>query len=303
MSETPFRAGYVALLGKPNVGKSTLMNTIVGQKVSIVSNKPQTTRRRILGIATTETYQIAFIDTPGIHEPHTQLGKAMVDQARSALSSVDLIVYVADGSHHPGEMDRQIAGEIKRANADQSNSIPVLLCMNKMDLLKAEDVQRNVDAYSALLGTEEYMLTIATRGTNVEKMVELIVSKLPERAPYFAEDEFTDQSSRFLAAELIREKILKATHQEVPHSVAVVVDEWNEEGNLTRISASILVEKSSQRAILIGKQGQFLKKIGTEARLEIEQMLEAKVFLQLHVKVSEGWRMSPRVLHELEYSE
>jgi GTPase len=177
--------------------------------------------------------------------------------------------------------------------------------MNKMDLLKPEDVVRNVEAYSALLGTtgDDYMMTTATMGHNVDKLMEMIVSRLPEGAPQYEDDEFTDQSSRFFAAELVREKILVATRQEIPHSVAVMVDDWEDTPNLVRIGATILVEKASQRGILIGKQGQFLKKIGTEARIEIEQVLGKQVHLDLHVKVSEGWRMNPRVLRELEYSE
>ena len=301
MSASPFRAGYVALVGKPNVGKSTLLNFIVGQKVSIVSNKPQTTRRRVIGITTTDAYQIAFIDTPGIHEPHNRLGRAMVEQARMALARVDLIVFVCDGSHHPGEMDREIAKQIKQGQPEAK--IPVVLCLNKMDLLKAEDVQRNVDAYCGLFGTTEYMLTTATRGANVDKLMEIVVTHLPERAPMYDQDEYTDQSSRFFSAELVREKILQATRQEIPHSVAVMVDEWDDEENFTRIGATILVEKSSQRGILIGKQGAFLKNIGTLARAEIESILGHKIFLELHVKVSEGWRQNPRTLHELEYSE
>jgi len=295
-----YRSGYVALLGKPNVGKSTLLNYIIGQKVSIVSNKPQTTRRRVIGIDTTPEYQIAFIDTPGIHEPHTRLAKSMVEQARMSLGDANVILFVADGSHHPGEMDREVAKLLKR-----ESTIPVVLCMNKMDQLKAEDVVRNVDAYKAMLGIEDadYMMTTAIKGENVDKLLEIIVSKLPEQDPIYPDDAFTDQSQRFLAAEMIREQILIATRQEIPHAVAVLVDEWEEETGLIRISASIIVEKSSQRAIIIGKQGQFLKKIGTSAREEIEKMVEQKVFLQLHVRVSEDWRMSPRVLHELEYSE
>jgi GTPase len=297
----PYKSGFVSLIGKPNVGKSTLVNTIVGQKVSIVSNKPQTTRRRVLGIHTTDDYQIAFIDTPGIHDAHTQLGKAMVEQARSALGDIDVIVYVADGSHHPGEGDRQIAALIKQAAPE----VRRLLCMNKMDQLKAEDVLRNVNAYREILelGEDDFMLTTATRGQNVPKLVDMIVERLPSGDRMFPEDEFTDQSSRFMVAEFVREKILHATRQEVPYSVAVMVDEWEDGEDLIRISATILVEKSSQRAILIGKGGQFLKKVGTSAREEIEEMLESKVFLQLHVKVAEDWRQSPRMLQELEYSE
>lgn len=289
-----FRAGYVALIGKPNVGKSTLLNHIVGQKVSIVSNKPQTTRRSVLGITTTDDYQVAFIDTPGIHEPHTVLARSMVEQARKTLDEADVLVYVADGAHHPGEDDQQI-GKMIRSVAGK----PIVLCMNKMDQLKAENVQRNVDAYCALLGTEEYMMTTATTGVNVDRLMALIVSKLPERDPVFDEDEFTDQSARFMASEFVREKILIATRQEIPHATAVIVDRWEEEESLIRIDASILVEKASQRGIIIGKQGQFLKDIGSRARAEIEALVGQKVYLQLHVKVAENWRMNPRILHEL----
>ena len=297
MTNLPFRFGQVALIGKPNVGKSTLLNRIVGQKVSIVSNKPQTTRRKALGIANGPDFQIAFVDTPGIHEPHNRLGRAMVEQARAGLMDVDVAVYVADGSHHPGEMDKQIA-EMLKANLGEKRSI---LCLNKMDLLKAENVERNVKAYEALFDTEETMLTTATRGENVDELVKLIVARLPERAPEYGEDEFTDQSSRTLAAELVREKILHATREEVPHSVAVMVDDWTVEGAMIRIEATILVDKTSQRGILIGKGGAFLKSIGTKAREEIEKTLGQKVFLALHVKVSEGWRQNPRLLAEMEY--
>lgn len=279
------------------MGKSTLLNRIVGQKVSIVSNKPQTTRRKALGIANGDGWQIAFVDTPGIHDPHTRLGKSMVDQARAGLADIDVAVYVADGSHHPGEMDKQIA-EMLKGNL---HGAKLILCLNKMDLLKAENVERNVSAYQELFGTEIFMLTTATRGDNVNELVRIIVENLPEKAPQYDEDEFTDQSSRYLAAELVREKILHATRDEVPHSVAVMVESWDEDEEPLRIEASILVEKASQRGILIGKGGQFLKEIGTKARLEIEEVLGQKVFLALHVKVSEGWRQNQRILQELEY--
>jgi GTP-binding protein Era len=306
-----FRFGNVALIGKPNVGKSTLLNQIVGQKVSIVSNKPQTTRRRVVGITTADGYQIAFIDTPGIHEPHTKLGRSMVEQARKALHDVDVIVYVADASHHPNDGDREIARLLTGIEVNSLENpanlvpIPVVLCLNKMDLLKADAVQRNVDAYTGLFKTEDYMLTTATRRFNVDKLLDLVVSKLPEGEPQYDPDDYTDQSSRFIAAEFVREKILIATKQEVPHAVAVMVDSWEEEEatDLVRIQASIFVEKASQRAILIGKQGQFIKKIGTEARSEIEQLLGKRVFLELQVRVREDWRMNPRMLQELDYAE
>jgi len=294
METTVHRAGLVALIGRPNVGKSTLMNAIVGQKVSIVSNKPQTTRRNILGIATTPNYQIAFIDTPGIHEPHTQLGKSMVEHARRSLSEADVILIVVEGSKHPGEAEQSIATVLV------NETTPKVLCLNKMDALKAADVARNVGAYTALFGVEDFMMTTATRGHNVDRLVEMLVERLPEGPAMYPEDEFTDQSSRFMAAEFVREKILIATRQEIPHATAVMVDGWKD-GDLTRIEATILVEKASQRAIIIGKQGQFLKDIGTKARAEIEELLGHQIYLELHVKVAEDWRMNPRIIHELEY--
>jgi GTP-binding protein Era len=217
------------------------------------------------------------------------------------MSDIDLILFVGDASRHPGEMDKQIAHWIKDSRLN--HPVPLLACLNKMDLLKADDVQRNVDAYNALLEPDDYMLTTASRGHNVDKLLDEIVERLPARAPLYGEDEFTDQSSRFLAAELVREKILLATRQEVPHSVAVMVDGWELEPGLIRISASIMVEKASQRGILIGKQGQFLKAIGIKARAEIEHLLGSQVHLDLHVRVEEDWRMNPRLLHELEYSD
>jgi GTP-binding protein Era len=294
----PFKTGTVALIGKPNVGKSTLLNRMVGQKVSIVSGKPQTTRRRVVGIAQGPEHQVAFVDTPGIHEPHNRLGRAMVEAARAALNDVDLVLFVGDASRRPDEEDKAIA---KLLTADQTS---IFLCLNKMDLLAPEFVVENVEGYCKLLGTEEYMLTTATKGENVEKLMDLIVSRLPEGEPAFSVDDFTDQSSRFMAAELVREKILQATRQEVPHATAVLVDDWEEpEEGVVRISASIIVEKASQRAILIGKQGQFIKRIGTQARLEIEALIGRQVYLELFVKVREDWRMNPRMLHELEYME
>lgn len=335
-----FKSGYVSLLGKPNVGKSTLLNALVGQKVSIVSSKPQTTRRRVLGIATGEGFQVAFIDTPGIHEPHTRLGRAMVEQARMALGDVDLLVYVANGATAPDEADKSIAkllsGVTQRGfgspdykahpftppviltdeEGEEMAEVPVsieypepegatriVLCLNKMDQLKAQNVAKHIHLYCDLFGTDRYMLTTATQGVNLDKLMDMIVDGLPEGEPMYSEDEFTDQSSRFLAAELVREKILLASRQEIPHATAVLVESWDEEEAITRIQATIFVEKSSQRAILIGKGGEFLKKVGTQARQEIEQMLGQKVFLQLHVKVREGWRQDPRTLKELEYSE
>lgn len=296
----PFRAGYVALVGRPNVGKSTLLNAVVGQKVSIVSDKPQTTRRRVVGISHGKQtdgsgYQIAFIDTPGIHEPHNRLGRAMVESARAALGDADMVLAVVDSSVQLSEAEERIGQMVRAAG------LPTLLCLNKMDLLKAEFVQKNTDQYTATFGAEDSMLTIATKGENLDHLVELIVSRLPERPPIFAADEYTDQTARFLTSELVREKILQATRQEIPYAVAVRIDQWEEEEKRTFIRATIVVEKASQRAILIGKSGSFIKTVGTAARGEIEKLIGRNVFLELFVKVEEGWRQNPRLLHELEY--
>lgn len=288
--------GHVAVVGKPNVGKSTLINLITGHKVSIVSSKPQTTRRRVMGIVSKPEYQIAFIDTPGIHEPINRLQRAMVEQARGALDGIDAILVVVDSASRPDDIEQSIARLVK-----QHKEVPVVLCLNKMDHLKAEHVVRHVEEYTELFGTEEYMMTIATKNENVDKLIDILLSHLPERAPFYPADEFTDQSARFLAAEYVREKILIKTRQEVPHATAVVVESWEDEGNLTRISATIIVDKTSQRPIMLGKAGAFIKEIGTQARVELEEMLGNKVFLELHVKVQEGWRQNPRILHELEY--
>lgn len=294
-----FRSGYVVLLGKPNVGKSTLVNALVGHKVSIVSNKPQTTRRRVMGIAQGADYQIAFVDTPGIHEPHTRLGRALVDQARAAMSDMDLILFVADGSKSPDDLDKSIA---KLISSMGNRRPPVLVCLNKMDKMSPDQVVPNVEAYCKLVNTEAYMLTTATRGDNLLKLQAMILEQLPEGEAIFPEDEFTDQSSRFLAAELIREHVLTHTRQEVPHATAVRVDDWVEEDDgVLHISATVLVEKQGQKAILIGKQGQFIKELGTQARLAIQEMLERPVFLELHVSVRENWRMDMAMIQELEY--
>ncbi|MFQ3587441.1 MAG: GTPase Era [Fimbriimonadaceae bacterium] len=293
-----FRAGTVAIVGKPNVGKSTLLNRIVGQKVSIVSNKPQTTRRAIMGIARTDAYEIAFIDTPGVHIPHTVLGKAMLRQAETALSDVDAILVVVDGSQRPDELEQRIASMIA---PEIRGAAEVIVCLNKMDKLKPEHVIERTEAYTDLFRSDQYMLTTATDGTNVDKLVAMIVAALPEGDPRYPEDEFTDQSSRFMVSEIIRERVLVSTREEVPHATAVYIDDWDESRpELLQIRATILVEKPGQKAIIIGRAGQNIKKLGTEARTEIEELLGRHIFLDLHVRVREEWRMNRRIVQELE---
>jgi GTP-binding protein Era len=293
-----YRAGTVAVVGKPNVGKSTLVNALVGAKVSIVSNKPQTTRRRSLGIVHGEDFEAALVDTPGVHEPHTALAKTMVQEARAALAGVQVILIVVDGSKPPNTEDEELSRMLRAAE-----DVPRLLCLNKMDLLKPEFVVRNVEAYQKVFATERYVLTTATKGHNLDLLLESLRDLLPPGEARFGEDEYTDQPSRVLSAELVREKILNATRLEVPHATAVHVVEWVEEGERVVIHAVILVEKPGQRAILIGKGGQFLKTVGTAARKEIEELIGQNVYLQLHVKVESDWRMNPRILQELEFGQ
>ncbi len=292
-----YKSGKIAIVGRPNVGKSTILNAIVGQKISIVSEKPQTTRTSLVGIAHRQNAELVFVDTPGIHTPHTRLDREMLAASKGALDHVDVILAVVDGAHHPGELDREVA----KAVDQQGAGVPILVCLNKMDRLKAENVEPFIAAYCQLFKTEEYMLTQANRAINIDKLEEMIIAYLPPGEPQFEEDDLTDRSSKFLSAELVREQILNRTRQEIPYSCAVIVDVWEDEESETRIEATILVEKPSQRGILIGKNGQTLKEIGQGARAEIEALIGRHVYLGLHVKVEEGWRMNPRILHELEY--
>ncbi|MBS1705495.1 MAG: GTPase Era [Armatimonadetes bacterium] len=300
-----FRSGAVALIGKPNVGKSTLVNLVVGQKVTIVSPRRQTTRHRIRGIRTESEHQLVLVDTPGIHEAHTHLGKKMNDAARTALGDVDLVLIVVDAHKPPDTDDKEIAGLLERAwrypYADENPDFNgVLLCLNKMDMLKAEYVIENVEEYCKLFKTERYMLTCLTKKQNVDELVEMIVQSLPEGEPLYPEEMVTDQSLRQLAAELVREQAILQTKQEVPHAVATLVDLWEEDDEKVRIAMSIIVEKEGQKAILIGKGGSMLKLIGTTVRKELEPMMDKHVRLELHVKVREDWRQNPRMLQELE---
>lgn len=311
-----FKSGLVAVVGQPNVGKSTLVNAMVGQKVSIVSSKPQTTRRRVIGIANGPDYQVAFIDTPGIHEPHTKLGRTMVEQARASLADVDAILAVVDGSRRPDEWDKQIASMVRVAagieteankgkqQSPSTPSVPIILCLNKMDLLKPEFVVQNTEEFSNLFCSSHWMMTTATKGDNVEKLLQMILEGIPNGEPMFPSDEFTDQSARFIVAEIVRERVLLATRQEVPHATATHVERWEErEDGSLEIDVEVVVEKASQRAILLGRQGRFIKQVGIDARAEIEALLDRHIYLNLHVVVREGWRQNPRMLRELEYSE
>lgn len=292
------RSGFVSVIGKPNVGKSTLINLYVGHKVSIISDKPQTTRRTIRGILTRPDVQIIFEDTPGIHRPTHALGKFMVRSAVETVDEADVVVFVVDGSRLPSSEDEEI-GEILRQRAKS----PVLLALNKMDLLKRELVQEVTEAYWSLVKYADWMRISATRAENTDKLLDMIVQRLPPGPALFPEEEVSDQPMQMLAAELIREQALRHTRQEIPHVVAVSVDEWEERSaTLTYIGASVWVEKDSQKGILIGERGTMLKKIGQAARQEIEAWLGHQVFLELTVRVREKWRRDERLLKELGYA-
>lgn len=291
------RAGFVAVVGRPNVGKSTLMNLYVGAKVSIVSDKPQTTRRVIRGILTRADAQVIFVDTPGIHRPMHALGKHLVRSAVDTLDDVDVVVFVVDGSHMPTREDEDIAEMLN----DRVKS-PVLLALNKMDLLKRDQIGEITQAFFDLVQHDDWMRISATRADNTDKLLDMIIERLPAGPPLFESEEITDLPMQTLAAELVREQILKNTRQEVPHAVAVAVDEWEDRSeNLTYISASIWVEKESQKAIIIGEHASMLKKIGQAARKEIEEWLGHQVYLDLTVKVRARWRRDERLLQELGY--
>lgn len=290
-----YRAGFVAIIGRPNVGKSTLLNLYVGAKIAIISDKPQTTRRVVRGILTRSNAQIVFVDTPGIHRPLHALGKYMVRAAVDTLDAVDVIVFLADGSRLPTREDEDIAELL-----NERVTKPVLLALNKMDLLQRERVGEITQAFFDLVRHVDWMRISATRAENTDKLLDLIIRYLPVGPPLFPEDQITDLPMQFLAAELVREKLLQNTRQEVPHAIAVTIEDWEERSPaLTFIAATIWVEKESQKAIVIGERGQMLKKVGQAARKEIEDWLGHQVYLELHVKVREKWRRDERTLKEL----
>ncbi len=289
------KSGFVAVVGKPNVGKSTLVNDYVGEKIAIVSPKPQTTRRVLRGILTRPDAQIIFVDTPGIHKPIHRLGQVMVESATSVLNEVDVVVFVVDGSHMPTAEDKQIGNLL-----NDHVRAPVLLALNKMDLLKPLNIQPVTEAFWSIVKHDDWMRISATRKDNLDKLLALILARLPEGPELFPPDQVTDQPLQVLASELIREQVLLNTRQEVPHSVAVAIDEWQDRRpDLTHIGATIYVERDSQKAIIIGAGGSMLKKIGQSARQEIEGWVGHQVFLELWVKVWDQWRERESSLREL----
>ena len=290
------RSGFVSILGRPNVGKSTLLNALVGAKIAIVADKPQTTRTTIQGVWTAPEAQIVFLDTPGIHDAQSLINRRMMKAVADALDGRDLLLFVVDANHEPAEEDRKALEWMKRS---ETKAIAVL---NKIDLLANKALL--LPRIAAYQGFHEFDLLIpisAKTGEGVEDLRKAIVERLPAGPPYFPADYLTDQPERFLMAEMVREKILHVTRQEVPHSVAVTIDEWDESPRLTRISATIHVERAGQKPIIMGTGASRLVEIGTAARLEAEALFGKKIFLKLFVKVSEKWRDSERFLNELDW--
>ena len=293
------KSGFVAIIGRPNVGKSTLLNQILGQKIVIATDKAQTTRKRIKGILTNEEGQIVFIDTPGVHKPLNKLGEFLLDEAKVAVPDADVILFLVDGSDPAGKGDKWIAQNILQTE------IPIIIVMNKVDKIKKpEKVEENLLTYKTLFDTNLPVVRISAKtGRNIDTLIKNIYKKLPEGEALYPEDIVTEETMRDVTEEIIREKILLNTSDEIPHCVAVKVEKYKEEETIDKISAIIYCEHKSQKGILIGKGGSLLKKIGTESRLELEKIVEKKVFLELQVKVEKDWRKKDKVLKTFGYQQ
>ncbi len=291
-----YKFGYVAIIGRPNVGKSTILNRLIGQKIAIATNKAQTTRRRINGILTTDEAQIVFVDTPGIHKPIDKLGECLVDEAKSAIPDVDLVLFVVDGSTSAGRGDKWIV-----ENVLKSYNGEMLIVANKYDLEKdLTKREENLLTYKTLFEKNYSCIKISAKtGRNFDTLIKNITRKLPIGEKIYEDDEITDETMRNIARELIREKILLYTHDEVPHSVAVIIDSYEERENIDRICAQIIVEQETQKGIIIGKNASMLKKIGTEARKELEDTAGKKVYLDLQVKVVKDWRKKSKDMDKM----
>lgn len=290
-----FKSGFVAIVGRPNAGKSTLVNQLVGRKVAIVSPRPQTTRNRIQGIVNRDDAQIVLIDTPGLHKPATVLGRQMINEIEAALEGIDVLALLLDASEEFGRGDRRVLERAKTFGG------PAFLLLNKIDLIPKARLLPLMDACSRENDFAEIIPISALTGNGLPLLLDKLIEHLPEGEPYFPSDQFTDQPERFLSAEIIREKAIGLTHHEVPHAIAVLVESFEESERLIRIRAMIHVERDGQKGILIGKGGEMLKKIGTAARRELEELLGVKIFLELHVKVQPDWRDNPALVRLLDW--
>ncbi len=295
-----FKSGFVTIIGRPNVGKSTLLNQVLGQKIVIATDKAQTTRKRIKGIYTTEQGQIVFVDTPGVHKPLNKFGEFMLDEARVSVPDSDLILFLVDGSEPAGKGDKWIVQNILL-----QSKTPIVLVLNKLDKIKNQlKIEENLLTYKLLFEENLPVIKISAKtGRNKDTLLENIFKKLPEGEMLYPEDVVTEETMRDVAQEIVREKILLNTKEEIPHSTAVLIEKYEEKEEIDRIFASIFCETKSQKGIIIGKGGSLLKKIGTEARLELEKIVEKKVYLELNVKVEKDWRKNNRSLKNFGYSE
>lgn len=294
-----FRSGFVTIIGRPNVGKSTLLNYIMGEKLSIVSNKPQTTRNKIQAIRTTESSQIVFLDTPGIHKPKNKLGEYMTKIASNTVKEVDAVLYLVTPDEEAGKGDSHIIEQLNEIKL----KTPVILVINKIDSVKKESIAKTIESFSKLYAFSEIIPVSALTGENIDMLFKILEGKLPEGPLYFPADMITDQPEKSIVSEIIREKILRNLEQEIPHGTAVSIDSMKKDASsdIIDIAATIYCEKDTHKAIIIGKGGLMLKKIGQQARMDIENLLGSKVYLEMWVKVKKDWRDSAQVLRELGY--
>ena len=292
------KCGFVTIIGRPNVGKSTLLNRILGQKIVIATDKAQTTRKRIKGILTNERGQIVFVDTPGGHKPLNKLGEFLLDEAKVAVPDSDLIIFLTDGSDEAGKGDKWIAENIIKKSEQ-----PVIIVLNKLDKIKKQEkVEQNLMSYKTLFDKNYPTVKISAKtGRNIDTLLDNIYKKLPEGDLLYPEDVLTEETMRDVASEIIREKILINTQDEIPHSIAVMIDDYKEEETIDKIYATIYCEHKSQKGILIGKKGSLLKTVGTQARVELEDIVEKKVYLELNVKVEKDWRKKDKTLKTFGY--
>ena len=291
------KSGFIGLIGRPNVGKSSLVNAVIGHKVAITSDKPQTTRNVIQGIRTDEDSQMVFVDTPGIHKPKNKLGRILNKEAYYSLEDVDVILFLVDITESLGKGDKFVIDVLKNAN------VPVILVINKIDKVPREEILKKIDEYKDLYNFDEIIPISAKKMDNVDRLISVLKSKLTDNIKYYDEDMYTDKPVNFMVAELIREKILELTFEEVPHSVSVIVDAMEYSANSVNIQATIVVDRENLKAILVGKNGSMIKEIGTRARIEIEPLLNKKVYLELFVKVIPKWRDREKFLNEIGYEE
>ena len=291
------KSGFVTLIGRPNVGKSTLMNYLIGQKIAITSNKPQTTRNRIQTVLTMDEGQIVFVDTPGIHKAKNKLGEYMVNVAERTLNEVDVVLWLVEPTTFIGAGERHIAGRLKKVHT------PVILVINKIDSVKKEDIAAAIVAYKDIYDFADIVPVSARSGNNTDELLEVVMKYLPYGPQFYDEDNITDQPERQIVAELIREKALHSLNEEIPHGIAVAIDQMKMRNKIMHIDATIICERDSHKGIIIGKQGNMLKKIGSTARFEIEKMLECQINLKLWVKVKKDWRDSEFLMKNFGYRE